>query len=153
MRGSVLCAIPFCWPVSDHNYVGCRQVKLACDAQIRTPCTRCREGHLECRFDANFKRIATRTLARRVTTEISNLQASTDASSPYSKGSASSQLPYIQLNGQSPGPEAALPSIIRAGSTQSGKRWLQVEQSLELTSFVSGDTTMPEEVMMELFSQ
>ena len=153
LRSIVLCAHPFKLPFSDHNHVGCRQVKLACDAQSRTPCTRCRERHLECRFDANFKRIATRTLARKVTTEISNLQALADASSPYSKGSTSSQLPHIQLNGHSPEPEPVLLADIRPSDIQSGGRWLQIEPSLEPTSFISGDTAMPEEVILELFSQ
>lgn len=42
----------------------CRQAKVACDARkTRTgQCTRCRLKQLDCRFDANFKRISTRRL-------------------------------------------------------------------------------------------
>lgn len=42
----------------------CRQAKVACDAR-RTPtgqCSRCRLKQLDCRFDANFKRVSTRRL-------------------------------------------------------------------------------------------
>ncbi|RYP78084.1 hypothetical protein DL771_000777 [Monosporascus sp. 5C6A] len=44
----------------------CRQAKVACDARSKAPnpCSRCDEKKLSCRFDKNFKRIATRQLAR-----------------------------------------------------------------------------------------
>lgn len=40
----------------------CRQAKVACDARktLNGPCSRCRSKDLDCRFDANFKRVSTR---------------------------------------------------------------------------------------------
>jgi hypothetical protein len=44
----------------------CRQAKVACDARkIRNgQCSRCRLKQLDCRFDANFRRIPTRRLVK-----------------------------------------------------------------------------------------
>ena len=135
---------------------GCRQVKLACDAQVRTPCTRCRDRNLECRFDQNFKRLSTRLLAREVTAEISNLQKSNkilsdggfsissnshsslvDARSPRKEEEQQPRMPLLQINDR-----------------QSSSAWLQVQTPpLEQARFVSAGLALSEEAVYNLFKQ
>ncbi|KAI1379539.1 hypothetical protein F4677DRAFT_409609 [Hypoxylon crocopeplum] len=44
----------------------CRQAKTACDARKNapSPCSRCSEKELSCRFDRNFKRVSQRQISR-----------------------------------------------------------------------------------------
>lgn len=52
----------------------CRQARVACDARktLTGQCSQCRLKQLDCRFDANFKRVSTRRLVHTLVSSICN---------------------------------------------------------------------------------
>ncbi|KAL7919038.1 hypothetical protein ACQKWADRAFT_323294 [Trichoderma austrokoningii] len=125
----------------------CRQAKVACDARkTRTgQCSRCRLKQLDCRFDANFKRISTRRITEEIRQELHALRSSEDAA--YAQPSTAKTI----TSSQSISDDNATAPMKSAPGPASASLWLDITDSDAACSFALGTLNLDAQTAIELF--